>query len=131
MAGNPLAGLAIVIDWAVAAVGEVNEVEVYIIVAVGLFLKKYNPMVCAVVEACAELCPVIYSIFTSNGNIIWLINVPAGVAPQRVRFDAVPALDNEPLVANQKPTTNGLNEGFEFINPNERDRCGCGESFRV
>jgi len=26
---------------------------------------------------------------------------------------------------------NGLNEGFEFQNPNERDRCGCGESFRV
>ena len=26
---------------------------------------------------------------------------------------------------------NGLNQGFEFINPNERDRCGCGESFRV
>ena len=26
---------------------------------------------------------------------------------------------------------NGLNEGFEFFNPNERDRCGCGESFRV
>jgi iron-sulfur cluster assembly protein len=26
---------------------------------------------------------------------------------------------------------NGLNEGFEFLNPNERDRCGCGESFRV
>jgi len=25
----------------------------------------------------------------------------------------------------------GLNEGFEFNNPNERDRCGCGESFRV
>jgi iron-sulfur cluster assembly protein len=25
----------------------------------------------------------------------------------------------------------GLNEGFEFINPKERDRCGCGESFRV
>lgn len=25
----------------------------------------------------------------------------------------------------------GLNEGFEFINKNERDRCGCGESFRV
>ena len=25
----------------------------------------------------------------------------------------------------------GLQEGFEFINPNERDRCGCGESFRV
>jgi iron-sulfur cluster assembly protein len=26
---------------------------------------------------------------------------------------------------------NGLNEGFDFTNPNERDRCGCGESFRV
>ena len=25
----------------------------------------------------------------------------------------------------------GLNEGFEFSNPNERDRCGCGESFRI
>ena len=25
----------------------------------------------------------------------------------------------------------GLNEGFEFSNPNERDKCGCGESFRV
>jgi iron-sulfur cluster assembly protein len=28
-------------------------------------------------------------------------------------------------------TKNGLNEGFDFTNPNERDRCGCGESFRV
>jgi len=26
---------------------------------------------------------------------------------------------------------NGLNEGFEFTNPQEKDRCGCGESFRV
>lgn len=25
----------------------------------------------------------------------------------------------------------GLNEGFEFNNPQERDRCGCGESFRI
>ena len=25
----------------------------------------------------------------------------------------------------------GLNEGFEFRNPNEKDRCGCGESFRI
>lgn len=28
-------------------------------------------------------------------------------------------------------TREGLNEGFKFSNPNERDRCGCGESFRV
>jgi len=25
----------------------------------------------------------------------------------------------------------GLNEGFKFSNPNVRDECGCGESFRV
>jgi len=25
----------------------------------------------------------------------------------------------------------GLNEGFEFTNSLEKDRCGCGESFRV
>jgi len=25
----------------------------------------------------------------------------------------------------------GLNEGFDFINSKERDRCGCGESFRI
>jgi iron-sulfur cluster assembly protein len=25
----------------------------------------------------------------------------------------------------------GLNEGFEFINPNVKDSCGCGESFNV
>jgi iron-sulfur cluster assembly protein len=25
----------------------------------------------------------------------------------------------------------GLNEGFEFRNSAEKDRCGCGESFRV
>jgi iron-sulfur cluster assembly protein len=26
---------------------------------------------------------------------------------------------------------NGLNEGFEFGNPNAKDHCGCGESFRI
>ncbi len=24
-----------------------------------------------------------------------------------------------------------LEEGFEFVNPNEKGRCGCGESFKV
>jgi len=28
-------------------------------------------------------------------------------------------------------TREGLNEGFKFHNPREKDRCGCGESFRV
>lgn len=26
---------------------------------------------------------------------------------------------------------NGLNEGFEFNNPNQKGECGCGESFTV
>ncbi len=25
----------------------------------------------------------------------------------------------------------GLNEGFKFINPNTKDKCGCGESFSI
>jgi iron-sulfur cluster assembly protein len=25
----------------------------------------------------------------------------------------------------------GLNEGFKFNNPNMKDECGCGESFRI
>ncbi|RCS59609.1 iron-sulfur cluster assembly protein IscA [Parvibium lacunae] len=28
-------------------------------------------------------------------------------------------------------TREGLNEGFKFNNPREKDKCGCGESFRV
>jgi iron-sulfur cluster assembly protein len=27
--------------------------------------------------------------------------------------------------------TQGLNEGFEFYNPKEKARCGCGESFQI
>lgn len=28
-------------------------------------------------------------------------------------------------------TKKGLNEGFEFNNPNEKSKCGCGSSFNV
>ena len=28
-------------------------------------------------------------------------------------------------------TKEGLNEGFKFVNPNEKGSCGCGESFTV
>ena len=28
-------------------------------------------------------------------------------------------------------TREGLNEGLRFVNPNEKARCGCGESFSV
>jgi iron-sulfur cluster assembly protein len=49
--------------------------------------------------------------------------------------DFVVLVDNKSLVYINGLTMdwvrNGLNEGFEFNNPNERDRCGCGESFRI
>jgi iron-sulfur cluster assembly protein len=35
------------------------------------------------------------------------------------------------LGLNMDWTKQGLNEGFEFNNPNEKARCGCGESFKV
>jgi len=28
-------------------------------------------------------------------------------------------------------TKEGLNEGFKFNNPNVKDQCGCGESFKI
>ena len=28
-------------------------------------------------------------------------------------------------------TREGLQEGFKFHNPNEKSRCGCGESFQI
>jgi iron-sulfur cluster assembly protein len=44
-------------------------------------------------------------------------------------------VDNKDLVYLEDITVDyvrqGLNEGFEFANPLEKDRCGCGESFRV
>jgi iron-sulfur cluster assembly protein len=56
--------------------------------------------------------------------------------------DIVTEFDGFKVIVNQKDqpylsglevnyARQGLNEGFEFVNPNERDRCGCGESFRV
>ncbi len=53
--------------------------------------------------------------YNSNGVTIW------------VNGKDLPYLDG--LTMDWK--REGLNEGFDFINPKERDRCGCGESFRV
>jgi len=39
----------------------------------------------------------------------------------------LPYIDN--LVVDYKKQ--GLNEGFEFTNPNEQSKCGCGQSFTV
>jgi iron-sulfur cluster assembly protein len=53
--------------------------------------------------------------YESNGSTVW-VNGKDSVYINGLTVDWV---------------KNGLNEGFEFKNPNERDRCGCGESFRV
>lgn len=50
-------------------------------------------------------------------------------------FDVKVYIDNKSLVyldgSIMDYQKKGLNEGFEFINPNEKDRCGCGSSFTV
>ena len=52
---------------------------------------------------------------------------------ERCKLDAVPRIRTLVYVdgLNIDYLKKGLNEGFEFVNPNEKDRCGCGESFRV
>ena len=45
-----------------------------------------------------------------------------------VNRDSLPHIDGMTL---DYVKANALNEGFEFINPNVKDMCGCGESFSV
>ena len=42
-------------------------------------------------------------------------------------WESLPYLDGTEL----DYTREGLQEGFKFHNPNEKSRCGCGESFHV
>lgn len=53
--------------------------------------------------------------YETNGVKIW------------VSGSAVPYINGLHIEWKKK----GLNEGFEFVNPNEKSRCGCGESFRI
>jgi iron-sulfur cluster assembly protein len=48
-------------------------------------------------------------------------------------FSIIVNKKDQPYLNNLKINyvSQGLNEGFEFINSNEKDRCGCGESFRI
>ena len=57
-----------------------------------------------------------YVINYAQPNFVVLVNQKDNVYLQNTTVDYV---------------RQGLNEGFEFRNPNERDRCGCGISFRV
>jgi iron-sulfur cluster assembly protein len=54
----------------------------------------------------------------------------------RFDFDGIVILINlkhEPYLQSMELdySRQGLNEGFAFNNPNEKNRCGCGESFTV
>ena len=53
--------------------------------------------------------------YESNGVVVW------------VNGKDLPYIDGMTMEWKRE----GLNEGFDFINPKEKDRCGCGESFRV
>ncbi len=55
---------------------------------------------------------------------------------EAVNFEGVEVLIDKKAVPYLQGTTidyvkEGFNTSFKFINPNERDRCGCGSSFRV
>lgn len=58
------------------------------------------------------------------------------------KFDDVVTRDNISVFIDPKASmfligsemvfkTDDLNSGFDFVNPNEKGRCGCGESFKV
>jgi iron-sulfur cluster assembly protein len=55
------------------------------------------------------------SIFESNGAKVF-------IDPESLAYMDETIIDYE---------RKGLNEGFAFSNPKEKDKCGCGESFRV
>ena len=75
---------------------------------------------------------------TGCSGLAYKIEFADDVAPEDVVFEeqgvkilvdpkSLPYIDGTELDFVRE----GLNEGFKFNNPNERDRCGCGESFRV
>ena len=69
-----------------------------------------------VLEYVREYTPEQYIINYAQPDFVVLVNQKDNVYLQNTTVDYV---------------RKGLNEGFEFGNPNERDRCGCGESFRI
>ena len=69
-----------------------------------------------VLEYVKEYIPEQYVINYAQNDFVVLVNQKDNVYLQNMTVDYV---------------RQGLNEGFEFNNPNIRDKCGCGESFRV
>ena len=69
-----------------------------------------------VLEYVDEYTPEVGVVNYAQGDFVVLVDAKSQVYLNGVTVDWV---------------RNGLNEGFDFKNPNERDRCGCGESFRI
>ena len=69
-----------------------------------------------VLEYVREYTPEQYVTNSAQNDFVVLVNLKDDIYLKNMTVDYV---------------RQGLNEGFEFKNPNERDRCGCGESFRV
>lgn len=75
---------------------------------------------------------------TGCSGLSYHLEYAQSVAPQERVFEVqgVPIIvdpENLPFIQGTELdyVRQGLNASFEFRNPNERDRCGCGESFRV
>jgi len=75
---------------------------------------------------------------TGCSGLAYKIEYADSVSPEDIVFEnhgvkvlvdpkSLPYLDGTELDFMRE----GLNEGFRFNNPREKDRCGCGESFRV
>ena len=75
---------------------------------------------------------------TGCSGLAYKIEFADGVAPEDVQFEShgvrvlvdpksLPYIDGTVLDYGRE----GLNEGFQFKNPNVKDECGCGESFNV
>ena len=69
-----------------------------------------------VLEYVKEYTPEQYVTNYAQNDFVVLVNHKDDIYLKNMRVDYV---------------RQGLNEGFEFSNPNERDRCGCGSSFRI
>ena len=75
---------------------------------------------------------------TGCSGLAYKIEFADELKPEDVRFEShgvtvvvdpksLPYIDGTELDFARE----GLNEGFKFNNPNEKDACGCGESFRI
>ena len=75
---------------------------------------------------------------TGCSGLAYTLEYADDVAPEDVEFEdqGIKILIDPKSLAYLEGTQldfvrEGLNEGFKFSNPNERDRCGCCESFRI